>query len=247
MGGFALAGLWAYGIFLHGLILLTATAVLWRRQRPRLAIAAAAALLGLAAVGVDAFLIEPHWLDVSHRRIESPKIHRPVRIVVVADLQIERLGEYERSAHAAGLGRKTGYPAFRRRLHSGAREPTGRAAKGATRLPRGNSILSGCRPRSPCAGNVDGYRWAESFAGSGVVTVEHRQSFALGEVQLTCLGLAETYWGGNWPPVVNPRPERFHVVVGHVPDFALPRSTPICWWPAIRTAARSACRGWERS
>ena len=40
--------------------------------------------------------VESHWLEVSHWRIASPKIHKPVRIVVLADLQTDSIGPYQR-------------------------------------------------------------------------------------------------------------------------------------------------------
>jgi hypothetical protein len=86
----------AYGLFLHGAAMLIATAILWRRRRPWLACAAVLAALALVAVAADAFLIEPHWLEVSHRRIASPKIHKPLRIVVLADLQSDCIEPFER-------------------------------------------------------------------------------------------------------------------------------------------------------
>ena len=98
--------LWAYGVFLHGVVLLLATAVLWRRSRPLLAGGALMAAVALLLVAADAFLIEPHWLEVSHWQIASPKIHRPVRIVVVADLQTDRIGPYERAVLRQALAEK---------------------------------------------------------------------------------------------------------------------------------------------
>ncbi len=93
---FGIFRLWAYGLFLHGVVLLAATAVLWRR-RPIWTGATVAAAVTLLLIAADAFLIEPHWLEVSHWRIASPKIHHPLRIVVVADLQADSFGAYERA------------------------------------------------------------------------------------------------------------------------------------------------------
>ena len=56
--------------------------------------------MGLVVVAADAFLIEPHWLEVSHVRISSPKLTRPRRIVVLADIQVDSLGPYEREVIA---------------------------------------------------------------------------------------------------------------------------------------------------
>src|SRR5205814_5543413 len=61
----------------------------------------AATLAGLLAlVAVDAFLIEPRWLEVSQVIVRSPKIKRPVRIALIADLQTDHIGDYERGVLA---------------------------------------------------------------------------------------------------------------------------------------------------
>jgi predicted MPP superfamily phosphohydrolase len=217
---FGVIRLWTHGIFLHGVVLLAATAVLWRRHRPALAAVAAFALLGLALIGIDAVFIEPTWLDVSHRRIESPKIHRPVRIVVVADLQMDRMGRYEREVLRRALDEKPDILLFAGDYIQARFEQRERLQ---TELH--NYLAEIHVERQPAAfavrGNVDGDRWYESFAGLGVTAVDYRQSFNLGEVQLTCLGLAESFWLFDGPPVRNPRPGRFHVVLGHVPNFAM--------------------------
>jgi predicted MPP superfamily phosphohydrolase len=53
-------------------------------------------ILGLAALGTlciaYGFLIEPYWLEVTHVRIESPripKLSRPIRIVHISDIHSE--------------------------------------------------------------------------------------------------------------------------------------------------------------
>jgi uncharacterized protein len=92
---FGIFRLWAYGVFFHGVALLAATAFMWRHHHRLLAGAAALGAIAIVLIAVDAFLIEPHWLEVCHYEIASPKIHRPLRIVVVADFQTNAIGPYE--------------------------------------------------------------------------------------------------------------------------------------------------------
>ncbi len=47
-------------------------------------------------MGVDAFLIEPHLLEVTRHSIVSNKLNSPLRIAILADLQTDDIGEYER-------------------------------------------------------------------------------------------------------------------------------------------------------
>ena len=216
---FGVFRLWAYGLFLHGMALSIGTAILWRRQRPRLACGAIVAAVALAVIAADAFLIEPHWLEVSYRRISSPKIRRPVRIVVVADLQTDRLGPYERDVLRRALAEKPDvillagdylqvpwrqYEPLRRELHDFLREIHFAAPGGVFAVQ----------------GNVDPPRWHDIFAGLGVTAIAARQSFELGDdLQLTCLGLRESF--DSTLVVTGAPPDRFHLVLGHVPNFAL--------------------------
>ena len=82
-------------IFLHGPILLIGSAVILRKSKKTTAACVIATLL-ILAVGIDSFFIEPTWLEVTYVRLETPKLDRPVRIVLLADLQTDRLGAYEK-------------------------------------------------------------------------------------------------------------------------------------------------------
>ena len=67
--------------------------------------AGAAILLALACavlecVAVDAFWIEPRWLQVTYQELASRKLTRPVRAAIIADLQTDQIGAYERSVLA---------------------------------------------------------------------------------------------------------------------------------------------------
>jgi predicted MPP superfamily phosphohydrolase len=216
---FGIFRLWAYGVFLHGVGLLAATAVLWRRRRPILAGAMVAGAMALLLVAADAFLIEPHWLEVSHWQIASPKIHHPMRIVVVADLQTDDFGPYERGVLRQALAEKPDllllagdyiqtpeekYPLLKREINDFLREIHFTAPLGAFAI----------------RGNVDdAFDWPDIFRGSGVTPIFDRKSFDLGDLRLTGLPLwesADTQL--ELPPT---RPDRFHLVLGHVPNFAM--------------------------
>jgi predicted MPP superfamily phosphohydrolase len=69
------------------------------------------------------------------------------------------------------------------------------------------------------SGNIDSYLWQDGFKGAGVITVPITKSFDLGDVRLTCLGLYESF--NNRLKLPNPKPDRFHLVLGHTPNFAL--------------------------
>jgi uncharacterized protein len=214
--------LWAYGVCLHTPGLLLVTAVLWRRSRPLLAGGALVAAMAVLLAAADALLVEPHWLEVSHWQIASPKIHRAVRIVVVADLQAGRIGPYERSVLRQALAEKPDLillagdyiqpsakelPALRSELHDFLREINFTAPLGVFAVQ----------------GNVEAYvaknGWPKTFTGLKVTTVDATRSFDLGDLKLTCLALSESHKTKLRIP--RDQPDRFHLVLGHMPDFAL--------------------------
>ncbi len=175
------------------------------------------------AVAIDAFWIEPTWLEVSEVRLTSPKLTRRVRIVVVADFQAETLGPYERRvldlvAEARPdlvlfAGDYTQLeprddPALRRQINEYLR-----------RL--GLSTELGM---FAVEGNVDQPDWTDIFDGLPVTTVSQERgdrtaSFTVGPVQLTCLTMLDSF--DPTLKVPNPHPKLYHIVVGHSPDFAL--------------------------
>ncbi len=217
---FGMFRLWAYAIFLHGFLLLVGTAVAWRRIRPILAGAAAFGGIAVALVAADAFLIEPHWIEVSHRQIANSKIRHPVRIVVVADLQADRFGDYERSVLRQALAEK---PDLILLAGDYLQAPW---ADQATLRADFHDFLRKIDFTAPLGvfaiqGNVDvsPSGWQAMFAGLGITTVDACRSFDLGELQLTCIGLVESF--DRSLTIAGDRPDQFHLVLGHAPDYAM--------------------------
>jgi uncharacterized protein len=210
----------AYAVFLHGPVLLAASAILWRRTRPVLAGGAAITVLAVLLVAADAFLIEPHWLEVSHWQFSSPKIQHPVRIVVVSDLQTDCVGPYERAVLRQALEEKPDIlllagdyiqaPGMKRGILD--RELRDLLAELSFAAPRGVFAIQG---------NVDPPYWRKIFEGLDVSTVTASRSFDLGDLRLTCLGLFDSF---NAELKIPDGPaDQFHLVLGHVPNFALGR------------------------
>jgi predicted MPP superfamily phosphohydrolase len=215
---FTVLHLAAYGIFVHGVALLVGSAaLLWRTRR--LAAAASASLAVLtAAIAVDAFLIEPTWLEVSRFRLDSKKITQPVRIVVLADLQTDQLGPYERRVFRRVMSETPDlillagdylqayhdrYEALRNQVNAYLRHIGFSAPLGVFAIQ----------------GNIDRADWSQIFADLPVTTVGRTQSFDVGELRLTCLKQRRSF--SPKLRIHNDRPERFHIVTGHSPNFAL--------------------------
>jgi uncharacterized protein len=219
---FGVMRLWTYGGFLHAPLMLAATALLWRHSRPWLASAAALAALAVIAVAADALLIEPHWLDVSHYRVASPKIRKPLRIVVLADLQTDNIGPYERGVFQQALDEKPDvilwagdylqtpweqYVTLRRQLQDLLQAINFTAPSGVFAVQ----------------GNCDSDDWGEMFqqTGLGITVVNATQSFDLSDIQLTCLSVRDSF--NPKLSLRREKSEKFHLVLGHAPDFALGR------------------------
>ena len=218
---FPTAGLAAYGLFIYAPVFLLGVGWLLRRNAPRRAIAAVVVALLAIAAGVDGFGIEPTWLEVTHREIVTPRVTQPVRIVVIADLQTDRIGPYERSVLDRALDEQPDLLLFAGDYLDGLDGASLSAAQADLKR-----LLTEVQPDGKLAafavkGNVDSAGWAEVFDNTPVRTVHHGESFTLGQVVLTCLALEQSYDTGL---VVNrPREaeQRFHLVLGHVPNFAL--------------------------
>ncbi len=207
----------SYVTFLHAPVLLIGSAVVLRASRKGAAACVAAAVL-IVAVAVEAFLIEPTWLEVSYVRIETDKLDRPVRIVLLADLQTDQFGPYEQEV-------------FRRVAEE---EPDLILLAGDHIQAKGQKLealwqLANQRLREiglsapdgvyAVRGNIDPPGWATVYEGLPVTIVETTRSFDTAGLHLTCLGCGDSF---N-PNLKVPRDgsDRFHLVLGHCPNFAL--------------------------
>ena len=190
----------------------------WRKGERRRALAASAmcALLGL--IGLDAFVLEPHDLEVTHHVIPAPGLEQALTIAVLADIQTDSPGPHERRAFDQvreqapdlvlfpGDFVQVGGPAYTRqaeRLRQLLREADIRPRLGAYAVD----------------GNVEVTHddWPRIFEGTGIEAWTARQRLDLGPVVLTGLPLRESFDES----LELPREDAFHIVFGHAPDFSL--------------------------
>jgi hypothetical protein len=218
--GFGSFGLLAWGVFLHGPLLLAGSAVIWWPARRILTVTCAVAAVLILLVAVDAFLIEPTWLEVSHHRIRSAKIEHPIRIVVLADLQTDQIGEYERDAIRRALQQKPDLL-----LLAGDYIQAGGTQRqelcGQLNAFLRQLDLPGPGRTFAVQGNIDGPDWAGMFRGTPVAAVSSTETFEVSGIRLTCLARRDSY--DRTLQIDAPQPERFHLVLGHSPNFALGR------------------------
>lgn len=218
-GPFAKIQLLAWAVFLHLPLLLAGMALVFYRRKRNLSLLCLVALFGVMAIGIDAFLIEPHWLKMTRIAISSDKVEEPLRIAVIADLQTDSPGDYEFQALKRAMAERPDlillagdylqtmgqeeYEAAREHFHS-------LLQQAALFAPLGVYAVGG---------NVDGYNWPELFKGFAVHCFESTSSVDLGPIVLTGLALEDSY---DAHLNVEGR-EKFHIVLGHSPNFSLGR------------------------
>ena len=216
---FAMARLAAYLAFLYVPLYLVGSAWICRRVCPvsaRIALAAAA-LLGLIAV--DAFLIEPRWLDVTHVTLPTSKLEEPLRIVLIADVQTDRAGAYEEKVMRRAMAEAPDLVLFAGDyIHLGAR-----SGSYESEIAQLNAVMLAAGMQAPLgmvavAGNVDEPGiWPRVFAGMDVTGVEATETLMRGPVVVTALSLGDAYR----TEISVAGQDAFHIVLGHSPNFAL--------------------------
>ncbi len=215
--GFGILRLWCWGLFVQTpFFAVVAASVLWREAR-RWSFAGIAVAVALVAIGVDAFLVEPTWLEVTHYRLTSDKLTEPLTIVVIADFQTDQIGDYERRVLAEVKKQQPDVILWagdylqehRAERWELLRDELPAALAEADLQPRLGSYAVG--------GNVDNGLWPEIFASSQVEVFPETRCVERGEIAVTGLAMRESF---ATDVVVAPR-DRFHIALGHCPNFAL--------------------------
>jgi hypothetical protein len=210
----------AWATFAHYPLFLAGVAAHGVRRRHGLAYGSAALAACLVLIGVDAFLIEPRWLQVTRRALPSSKLQTPVRVVVIADLQTDAPGRYEEEALRAAMQAKPDLLLLAGDyVHASGRDQYAAASAALNEMLRRADLQA---PLGVYAirGNVDWPdQWRAIFAGVPVTLLETTSSLDVGPLVLTALSLQDA---ANTALVVNARDE-FQLVLGHTPNFSLGR------------------------
>ncbi|MCB9649426.1 MAG: metallophosphoesterase [Deltaproteobacteria bacterium] len=216
---FAAMRMMAYGLFLHLPVLLGAWGWLDREKRPRQAVAMAAVAVAIVAVAIDAFFIEPTALEVNEVTVAVPGLEAPLTVAVLADIQTERPGAYERGAMELALAAKPDLIVM-----PGDYVHAFTEAEYAEGMVAFRELVKQVGLRAPLgvyavAGNVDIVgKWVEMFEGTGVETATVTRTFhPRPDVAITALTLVDSFD----TQLKVPAQDGLHIVVGHGPDFAL--------------------------
>ena len=216
---FAMMNLWVYGLFGHVPVLLLGQAWLLARRRAKIrAVLAVVGAVSLWAIALDALVIEPRALQMTRVVIRSPKVDRPYRIAVLADIQTDQPGDFEREVIRRTLEEKPDLillPGDYLQADDPAAYVEARKAL--------NGVLRASELRAPLGvhavpGNVEqGSEWIPIFDGTDVVVYPETATAAVGGLSLTALDLDDSF---RTDIDVAAQPG-FHIAFGHGPDFAL--------------------------
>lgn len=172
----------------------------------------------VAIVGIDAFLVEPHWLDVNTYTITSDEVNEPILIAVVSDLQTDNFGKYEDKVLKKVWDMNPDmvlFPGDYIQLEKGPKrteqEDLLRASlnKNAKAVPLGIWAVKG---------NTEYANWGKMFDGTRVKPIDQTQTFEPKKgIYVTGLSFKDGY-----NPKFNTTSRKgFHVAFGHYPDYAL--------------------------
>lgn len=215
-GAFGQMRLMACALFIHGVILAAGMALIAGRSRWRAATAWSILALLLAAVGIDAFYIEPYWLDVTHLTLRSAKLDRPLRVVALADFQTDTIGAFERDVLRRVAAEKPDLILLVGDYLQVA------PAQWDARAAEFRSLLRETALAPPLGifavqGNIDPPEWGELFLDSDVRLFLQTETVAVDQLQLTGLSQPDSMSITKRVAATEP----FHIAFGHHPDYAL--------------------------
>jgi predicted MPP superfamily phosphohydrolase len=215
--GFGRLGLLAWGVFVHFPLFLLLIGFLLRKETRIFSLVLFNITFLILLITVDAFLIEPQWLEISHRTIYSTKLDEPIIIAVLADIQTDQVSSYEEEA--LSLVAKENPDLI---LLVGDYLQIYDVQDYLEELARFQKMFAEARLEPPLGifavrGNVDWENWPDLFEGSNVRVFQETETLDIGPVSLT---------GINWIDSGNkdlsiPGTDSYQIVFGHSPNFSL--------------------------
>lgn len=181
-----------------------------------------AAIVGAAAVvavGVDAFWIEPTWLEVREIEIVSAKIDAPVTVALLADIQTDDPGDYERRVLELTADAEPDLILFAGDYVQAPGEARARAKRALNAQLRAVDWSPRLGAYAVGGNNEFGDEdWSSVFDGTGVrVDPGTRRVVDLGPLVLTALPAKESFDTA----VEIPATAAFQIALGHAPDYSL--------------------------
>lgn len=216
----------AYGVFPGGLIFVALSAYISLKNGFKL-LAGFDALLAvfIIAVGIDAFLVEPNWLEISRYEIKSNKISAPLKIAIIADLQTDSVGDYEKSVFVHVQQEKPDMVILPGDyLQCASLEELSEQSRRLKELLR-DTISGAALGIYALQGDVERLTddnqpwWTNLFSDVNAKTFTSTETTDCGPLVITGLTLADSAKADMRVAAQ----KKFHIVTGHRPEFALAR------------------------
>ena len=205
-----------WAVFVYTPIILLSTTAGLRGQAQHFKLVTMSLAILIIGVGVDAFIIEPHWLQATHYTLTNAKLDRPLRIVLIADIQTDQPGTYEarifqrvKTEHPDLILFAGDYIQLQGQAYEPAVQTLNRLLRRADFQPSLGMVA--------VQGNVDHADWARIFAHLPVKIVKQSEDLDLGPLTITALSLEDSFLLSQ--PIA--ARESYHLVLGHCPNFAL--------------------------
>jgi predicted MPP superfamily phosphohydrolase len=207
-------------VFVHYPLFLSGVVIRLFRQERVLAYSCATLMACILLIGLDAFLIEPHWLEITRLTIPTTKLQAPVRVAVIADLQTDAPGRYEERVFRMVAVEKPDLILLAGDyLHMTEYNQYVSASATLNEMMRRIGLDARLGVYA-VGGNVDWPDlWPKIFVGLPVTTFETTSELDLGPLILTGLTLNDS---SNTALSIGAQ-DKFHIVLGHSPDFGLGR------------------------
>ena len=214
---FLMMRLTCIGWFAHIPVVLLLGAWLNRQRCRALAVASALVAVTVVLIAIDAFLIEPNWLQENQYTITSEKVTNAMRIVVLADIQTDRFGDYERRVLKRTMDLQPDMI-----LLAGDYFQVHHDGKLQILKQEMNAYLRQISFQAPLGiyaveGNNDTRDWATIFDELPVHASPETIAVDIRNVRVTCLSMRDSFWTKLDIPEADP----FHIALGHSPNFAL--------------------------
>jgi len=217
MDGFGRIQLMTWGLFVHFPIYLIGTIILLRRHYKFYTNILIVIFALVLVVAIDAFLVEPHSLEVTRITLSSEKITEPVKVALLADIQTDLPGSFEErvldlvKAEDPDLILLAGdyLQIMDPDQYLASVKVLNRLFLEADLSPQLGSVA--------VRGNVDRNGWMGIFQGMDVLLFEETKTIDLGPLTIT---------GVDWLDSENPAlevsgSEKYHIILGHSPNYSL--------------------------
>jgi len=170
----------------------------------------------VSLIGAYSFFIEPKDIQLTHYKIYSEKVEKPLRIAVISDIQTDEVSDYEAKVLQLAWNNKPDLVLFPGDYLQSP-DNYNKEAESFTKILKDHAAETAYGSWA-VRGDVDRGKWTDLFKGTNVNARKESFSIALNdELYLTGLGIKDSFENS----FSIHETDQFHIVFGHRPDFSL--------------------------